>query len=111
MPVMTDRQSVAANTVIANVVAGKLHEFIERPSAVRLYSSASAVGLNVTLVVGGRTVCQDQEVNAQNRMPIMPDDFVAEVGGLPGQRILVSWRNTTGGAITGFTRVEVVPVG
>lgn len=110
MPVMSDRQSVAANAVVTNVLTGKLHEFVERPSAVRLYATGSAVGLNATLVVGGRTVCQDQEVSAANRFPILPDDFVAEAGGAAGQRILVSYRNTTAGAITAFTRVEIVPV-
>lgn len=110
MPVMTDRQSVAANATVTNVLAGKLHEFLSRPSAVRFFSTASAVGLNATFIVGGKSTMQDQEVSAQNRMPLVPDDFVAEAGGLQGERILVSYRNTTGGAITAFTRVEVEPV-
>jgi hypothetical protein len=110
MPVMTDRQSVAANATVTNVLAGKLHEFLNRPSAVRLYACASAVGLNSTLIVGSQSSVQDQEVNAQNRLPIVPDDFLAEAGGLAGERILVSYRNTTGAAITAFTRVEVEPV-
>jgi len=109
--VMTDRQSVAANAVVSNVVVGKIHEFLQRPSAVRLYACASAVGLNATLIVGNVTAMQDQEVNAQNRMPIVPDDFVVEAGGLGGERVVVQLRNTTAGAITAFTRVEIVPVG
>lgn len=111
MPLMTDRQSVAANATVVNVLAGKLHEFADRPSVVRLYGAASAVGLNVSFLVGSRSSVQDQELNAQNRMPIVPDDFIAEIGALAGERILVSLRNTTAGAITGFTRVEVTPVG
>jgi len=110
MPVMTDRQSVAANSVVVNAVAGKLHEFAERPCVVRLYCCASAVGLNVSLLLGGASKCQDQEINAQNRMPIVPDDFVVEGGLLPGQRIVLSYRNTTGGAITAFSRVDVIPI-
>lgn len=109
--VMTDRQSVAANTVVANVLTGKIHEFLQRPSAVRLYGCGSAVGLNATLIVGNVTAMQDQELNAQNRMPIVPDDFVVEAGGMAGDRVVVSLRNTTGGALTGFTRIEIVPVG
>lgn len=108
--IMTDRQSVVANAVITNVLTGKVHEFLSRPSAVRLYACGSAVGLNATLIVGNVTAMQDQEVNAQNRMPIVPDDFVVEAGGLAGERVVVSLRNTTGGAITAFTRVEIVPV-
>src|SRR5262245_59960270 len=107
---MTDRQSVAANATVVNVLTGKLHEFLPRPSAVRLYSCASAVGLNCTFIVGSQSSVQDQEVNAQNRMPLVPDDFLAEAGGLQGERVLISYRNTTGAAITAFTRLEVEPV-
>ena len=111
MNVMTDRQSVGANAVVANVISGKLHEFVTSPSIVRLYSTAAAVGLFVSFLVGGESTVQDQEVSAQNRMPIIPDDFIAEIGALPGDRILVSYRNSTAGAIVGFTRVEVEPTG
>jgi len=110
MQVMTDRQSVAANATVANVLAGKVHEFVGRPSRIRIYGTGSAVGLNMTLIVGNVSIVQDQELNAQNRMPILPDDFVAEAGALGGDRIVVSLRNTTAGAITGFTRVEVETV-
>jgi selenophosphate synthetase-related protein len=108
--VMTDRQSVAANATVANAVSGKVHEFITRPSKVRLYGCASAVGLNMTFIVGNVTVMQDQEVNAQNRMPIVPDDWIVDAGAKPGDRVVLSYRNSTGGAITAFSRVEVIPV-
>lgn len=110
MPVMTDRQSVAANATVANAVSGKLHEFLAGPAVIRLYGTASAVGLNMTLQVAGVTVLNDQEVNAQNRMPIVPDDFVVETVGPGGARIVLSYRNTTGAAITAQSRVEVTPI-
>lgn len=109
MAIMTDRQSVAANATVSTVCAGKMAEFIKEPSVVRLYGTASAVGLNMTLIVGEEVAIEDQEVNAQNRMPIVPDDFIAEAGGFTGERIVVKYRNTTGGAITAFSRVEVDP--
>lgn len=107
---MTDRQSVAANATVANVLAGKVHEFLSGPSVIRFYATGSAVGLNSTFLVGNESIVQDQEVNAQNRLPIVPDDFVGESGGVQGDRIVISFRNTTAGAITAFTRVEVEPV-
>lgn len=110
MPVMTDRQSVAANSTVTNVLSGKLHEFCAGPSLIRVYACASAVGLNCSCLVGNETFAQDQEVNAQNRMPLEPDDFFVEAAGVAGDRILVSLRNTTGGAITGFTRIEITPI-
>lgn len=108
--VMTDRQSVALNATVANVLQGKMHEFVSEDSMIRLYATASAVGLNITFLIGGESFVQDQEISAQNRMPIVPDDFVAEAGALAGDRIIVSVRNTTGAAITSFVRVEVEPI-
>lgn len=110
MAIMTSRDSVAANAVSANICAGKSAEFVQEESIVRLYAAASAVGLNATLVVGSEVGVDDQEVSAQNRMPLVPDDLIAEVGAFPGDRIILKWRNTTGGALTGFARIEVEPV-
>lgn len=106
MPVMTDRQSVAANATVQNVLAGKIGEFLANGGSVVLYATASAVGLNVSLIVGGAVIVDDQEVSAQNRMPLVPDDFVGAAGGMQSDRVIVRLRNTTGGAITAFTRVE-----
>lgn len=110
MPVMTDRQSVAANATVQNVLAGKLAEFLSEASRVALYATGSAVGLNYSLLIGGEALLDDQEVSGANRFPLVPDDFVAEGGGVPGDRIIVRVRNTTGAAITAFTRVETSPV-
>lgn len=109
-PAMTDRQSVAANTKTGNLLAGKTFEFAGRPSQVTLYASAAAVGLNVSLQIGNEVLVDDQEINAQNRMPLVPDDYVAKGGAFAGDRIVLTLRNTTGGAIVGFTRVDVDPL-
>lgn len=107
--IMTDRQSVAANAVVSNALTGKSQEFVNEPSIVSYFGTASAVGLNVTLIIGDEVVIDDQEVNAQNRLPIVPDDFVARGGALPGDRIVLKYRNTTAAAITAFSRIEVSP--
>ncbi len=107
--IMTDRQSVAANATVANAVSGKTFEFVLENSILRLYATASAVGLNMTLIVGEEVVVDDQEVNAQNRLPIVPDDFFAEAGAFAGDRVVLKYRNTTAGAITAFSRVESEP--
>jgi hypothetical protein len=107
---MSDVRSVAANTVVENVLAGKLHEFVQRPSAVRLYITASAVGARASFLLQGRSIVQDQEIGAANRFPLAPDDFFAESGARPGDRVVLSVRNTTGAAITVQSKVEVVPM-
>lgn len=110
MPVMTDRQSIAANTTVQNVLTGKMDEFLREASRLALYADGSAVGLNYSLLVGGESGVDDQEVSSANRFPVVPDDFVVESGGVPGDRVLVRVRNTTAGAITAFTRLEINPL-
>jgi len=109
MPSMTNRQSVAANTTVVNVFTGNINEFLNRTSRVTLYGSAAAVGLNMTLIVGDELFLDDEEVSAQNRMPLVPDDFVVEAAGFRGDRVVLRLRNTTGGAIVAFSRVDVSP--
>jgi len=109
VPVMTDRQSVAANGTVQNALAGKLAEFLTENSVVSLFATAAAVGLNMSLIIGGEVLVDDQEVNALNRLPIVPDDFVAQGGGFGGDRVILRYRNTTGAAIITFSRVETVP--
>lgn len=110
MPVMTDSQSVAANSTVANVLAGKPFEFLAVPSLVKCYMTGSATGLNATLLIGGVSVLQDQLISAANRFPIIPDDLLVESPAPAGSRLLLSVRNTTAGALTVISRVEVIPL-
>lgn len=107
--VMTDVQSVAANTTTANILAGKASEFVSESSIVSIGINASAVGLRATVVIGTEVVVDDQEVSSINRMPQFPEDILAEGGAFPQDRITVRLRNTTGGAITGFTKLNITP--
>jgi len=107
MPFMSDRQVVAANSVVQNALSGKSQEFCRVPSRIRFGLTASAVGLFATIIVGNEVVAEDQEVSAQNRLPIDPDDYNYEAGGLRGDRIVVKLRNSTGAGITAFTGVKV----
>src|SRR5262245_52339443 len=107
---MSDVSSIGANGTNPNVISGKVHEFVTRPSIVRVAGSGSATGLNVTVLLGGRSICQDQVMSAANRFPVLPDDIITEGGARPGDRIAVSVRNTTSGARTSNIAVDVIPV-
>lgn len=111
MPRMTDVRSIAANTMVDNVLAGKLHEFLGEICRVRLYAIAAAVGIRVSLLVGGESVVQDQEIGARAGFPIVPDDLVTEGAGYRGDRLVLSVRNTTAGAIIAQVAVDVLPTG
>lgn len=108
--VMTDVQSVAANTTTSNILAGKNKEFLEEASIVHIGVLGSAVGLRATLVIGTEVVVDDQEVAVGTTLPAFPDQILAEAGGFGGDRITLRLRNTTGAAITGYTKLLIEPV-
>jgi len=109
MAFLSDRQSVAANTTIANALATKTQEFLTAPSILQFAINAAAVGMNATILVGETVVLEDQEVSSINRMGIFPDDFVYQAAGLPSDRLVVKLHNTTGAAIVVFTSVAISP--
>lgn len=106
---MTDVQSVGANATVENVLAGKLHEFLSVRSLVRVMATAAAVGLNLSVLIGGEALVQDQEMSDANHFPVYPDDISVEGAGYPGDRITVSVRNTTGAALTSNIVVDTIP--
>lgn len=112
MALMVDRQSIAANTTVQNVLAGKIDEFLKMNSVITLYANAEAVGLNVTLIVGSNVILDDQEVpnRAAGTAIVKPDDFIIQGGGLAGDRLILRVRNTTGAAIIYRSQVETAPV-
>lgn len=107
--VMTDFQAVVANTTVPNVLAGKSAEFVKEPSVVSFSATGSAAGLFMTAIVGEEVVIEDQLIPVTNRFPVVPDDTMAQAGGFPGDRIIVKIRNSTGGALNAWVRVDVEP--
>lgn len=108
--VMTDVTTVPANSTTANLLAGKIAEFLAEDSVIRLFISAAAVGVFATLLVGDSTVVDDQEVSDSNRFPIKPDDLVDEGAGFEKDRIILRLRNSTGAGIVSKSRVEIEPL-
>jgi len=105
MPTMQDSVSVAANGVSANVVAGQLYEFVPNGTQVVLALTGSATGLRATLIAN-IPVMNDQAINLQNRFPLIPDDIIYS-GRVRACRLVLTARNTTGGALTFFWRIDV----
>lgn len=102
---MQDSIAVAANSVSANVLAGQLYEFIPEGSLVTLSVAGSATGLRATYICGAPLI-NDQAINLQNRFPILPDDILMSTV-VPGGRQVLTFRNTTAGALTAFWRIDL----
>ena len=105
MPTMQDSVAVAANSVSANVLSGQLYEFVPNGTQVVLAVTGSATGLRSTLIAN-IPVMNDQAIGLQNRFPIIPDDIVYS-GRVRSCRLVLTARNSTGGALTFFWRVDV----
>jgi len=102
---MQDSVSVAANSVSVNVLSGQLWEFADEGQTVSVSVTGSATGLRTTFIAGVPLI-NDQAINLQNRFPLIPDD-VLHSGEVPGGRMVLTFRNTTAGALTAFWRVDV----
>lgn len=105
MPTMQDSLSVAANAVSANVLAGQLYEFVDQGSNVTVSCTGSATGLRTSFICGIPLI-NDQAINLQNRFPLIPDDIIHS-GYVPGGRMVLTARNSTGGALTFFWRIDL----
>lgn len=109
MPLMSSSVSVGANATSTNQVQGQLEEFVTRPSTIRLAAVMSATGLNCTLVVGRTVLYSDQLLPAIGTTIAIPDHVIAEQTVNRG-RMILTFRNTTGGALTAVWRIDVIPL-
>ena len=110
MPLIQSSVSVPASTAIDNVITGSQFEFLPYNSALRFALNGSATGLVADVYSGQDVLAEQMGVNALNRVPINPDDFLlTDVAGA-GERIKVRVRNTTAGALTLFYALIVDPL-
>jgi hypothetical protein len=101
---MQDSISVAANAVSTNVLAGQLYEFVDNQD-VTVSVTGSATGLRMSFICGVPLI-NDQAINLANHFPLIPDDIIHS-GEVPGGRMILTFRNTTAGALTAFWRVDL----
>lgn len=106
MPMMQDSISVGANSLSANVLAGKLFEFVPAGANITLSATGSATGLRISFVASLVQLLNDEAMSTANRFPLIPDDIVLNQRVGAG-RLLLTFRNTTAGALTAFWRVDV----
>ena len=107
--VISGNVSVAANALSANVLAGNLYEFLPTRSVISFYSTGSAAGLLATLLVGGINYCDAQVIPPTNRFPIRPDDGMCQTGSRAGERLFLTFLNTTAGALTANWLLDIQP--
>ncbi len=110
MQVITVVESILANSLSDNLIAGQANEFLSGPSTVNLYIRSAVIGLNLIFQVGNEVYVQDQETPAQAGFPTRNENFYVQGVGGQGERIIVQARNTTGAAIITQMLIEIVRV-
>ncbi|HUT79460.1 MAG TPA: hypothetical protein VM285_17315 [Polyangia bacterium] len=109
MSVFRYEDTVGAGATVENIMAGSKFEFLQRPSAVRIFAAQDAgdlAQLDFTLgnVIIGENLALPKRVAGEG--PSMSDDKLVAGVGMPSDRIQIRLRET-GGAQPAITRVMV----
>lgn len=113
MPTVSESAlSVAANAKSTNRLSGTDIDFLPFDAALELFAKASATGLNATLSIGGEVVVNDQPIPFTGTAGTLaiPDNLMDSVAAAAGAKVTLSFRNTTGGAITVDYVVKASPL-
>jgi len=105
---MQSSSSIGANATVSNTLSGQLYERPPYDCYGTLFVTGSATGLFAQINVNSVAVSDEVAMNAQNRIPVVPDDMLmtgweAPAGGL----IQLKFRNSTGGALTAAWKITL----
>lgn len=100
-------QAIAANTTVS-ILTGLRYERPIVDSLLDIFASASATGVQLQLLVDGKSVAPAMPVGATNRMPLNPYDQVLNQIECPKDALIeLIAQNTTGGALNFFWRTAL----
>lgn len=95
------------DVLVNNVLASNFN----RRYAVSYGIVASATGIQIDLKVGLNFVGVNILPCTQNRFPVYPDDYLGTFGVVPGDRIIMTGRETSNNARTLFFSFNFRPIG
>ncbi len=107
MPVIQREVSVAANSVVENLLNGSAFEFARTNQLVSVGVSAAAPGVFVTINAGPDIVLEESAAVILTRFPLIPDEMYYNDVMAVGDRLTVRARNSTGAAIVTRCIVQV----
>lgn len=110
MPVIQREVSLAAGATNSNVLSGSAFEFARQNSLVSAGITASATGTFVTFNSGADVVAEEFPPAVKTTYPIIPDEMYYSDVAAAGDRLVISVRNPTAGAITIRVVVQVTPL-
>ena len=110
MPIIKRETVVAANDSVDNIITGSIYEFLPFNAALSIGNNGSATGLVITINTGSDTVQEESPANVSTVSPVIPDDMDVQDVAAAGERLVIKARNTTGGALTLRTLVQITPL-
>lgn len=108
--VIQKETSVAAGAVNDNLLSGSAFEYLRAPAIISFAVVASATGAFITIQAGPSIILEESPPTVKTTMPTVPDDFLYTAAGAPGDRLVVRFRNPTGGALTARAVVQITDV-
>lgn len=97
--VIQKETSVAAGAVNDNLVSGSAFEFAQRNCVVTIGIVQSATGGFATIQAGPTIVLEESPPAIKTTFPIVPDEMYYTFAMAAGDRLVVRYRNPTGGAL------------
>lgn len=110
MPLIQQQNSIAANATTENTLTDSLFEVIDVMSRIEFGLRAAATGLLVDVYSGRDTVTELMTPNVGAGTPVYPDDFALIDVAVPGEKLKIRARNTTGAAIILQQSIRITPV-
>jgi len=101
---------VAAGAVNENILAGSAFEFARQNSLVSIGLNQSATGGFATIQSGSDIVAEEFPPPIATVYPIIPDGMYFSDVAAAGDRIVVRYRNPTGGPLTVRCVCQVTPL-
>jgi len=110
MPMIMVETSVAAGAVNSNLVSGSAFEFARSRQVCSVGLGQSATGGFATITSGPDMVVEEFMVPILTRYPIIPDEMYFTDVQEGGDRLVIRYRNPTGGALTVRAVVQTSPI-
>ena len=110
MPMILVEEAVATTVTVPNLVSGSAFEFARVRQVVSMGWVQSATGGFFTLQAGSDVIAEEFMGPIKTAYPIIPDDMYFTDVMEAGDRLVVRYRNPTGGSLTVRGVVQTSPV-
>ena len=110
MPMILVEALVAAGAVNNNIVSGSAFEFARTRQLVSIGVVQSATGGFTTITSGPDIIAEEFSVPILTTYPIIPDNMYFTDYMEAGDRLVIRYRNPTGGGLTVRSLVQTSPV-